>query len=170
MGLTMQDPREGARRVFVSMAAWLVVFCAFLTLMRIRAAYENPSNADYERIAEATDRAAPPGSTLLVCGEMPCMGIQFASTLPAANTYSALFQLRPPWVNSLMRPLSTIYDDYLAKPPAVMDIQKDWLPSILGHDKSSDIPNDAKLVRMLMYKYTYRPVGEVNGFVICLRQ
>ena len=169
MGLAMQDAVENARRVTLAVLAWLGAFSALFIPMRIIAANINSSQLRYERVAAATDKIAPANATLLVIGRLPCQAIQFASRLPAANTFSADFQFLPPWCDMLPKKLDTIFGEYLSNPPGVIDIDKAVLPRILANPEPKDLENNLMLARLLLAKYRYHPIAEQDEFEICVR-
>jgi hypothetical protein len=170
VGVAMLESPAGQGKINVAVAAWLLAFGIFWTVMRLMAVSLHPTELAYERIANVTDRTAPPGATLLVVGAPPCQAIQFASKLPAANTYFFDVQFTPPWCDMLPRSLTEIFTEYEANPPGVIDIEKNLLAQVQAKPPLANLPNNLALVKLLMDQYSYRVSGEQDGFAICVRQ
>jgi hypothetical protein len=170
MGIALQEAEPALRRfrrVFVGM---LVVLLWFYTLSWLNTSWISPSYLRYERVAQAADRLAPPGATLLVCGTFRSESIQFASHLPAANMFFAPFEFDPPRCDSLPRSFEEIRDDYLAHPPSVMVVEGLYLQMAKTAADPATLPNHLKLINSLLDTHVYRVAEQVEGFCILVRQ
>jgi hypothetical protein len=124
--------------------------------------------ADLLQVDAKIESLVPPNSTLLVIGDMDSCGLVYCSHLPAANTYSFVFQLEAPQGNILPKPIDGIFADYLKHPPDVIFITDDDYNQL--NDRSDDNPpNPTRLIRMLVDKYTYRTSSPVSGFHLLVR-
>jgi hypothetical protein len=167
VGLSMQALASESIRT--RWAIFAAIFAAGLgqTAIQFHKLSGQPPYWVFAQVAETTDQIAPPGSTLLVVAPMAGASIDFASTLPAANTYWVLFQLTPPWGDCLPVPPATIMDQYLQHPPDVIVIEKDFM-SILS--KPDGATNPEKLVYRLFHQNSYIQRGDTQGFAIFIRQ
>ena len=121
----------------------------------------------YREVAGAVDRIAPAGATLMVVGPLGSESIQFASRLPAANTFSTAFQLNPPPCTILPRPIEQIFDEYLQQPPTMIVIHRDQLAATTN---SPPPTNPQRLIKLLAVRYNYDPVATNREYIIEMRR
>jgi hypothetical protein len=129
-----------------------------------------PNHISLVQVAEAVDRLAPDGATLLVCGPLPSEAIQFASRLPAANRHCWTFQFQSPWKELLPKPWEEIRDEYLASPPAAIVIRGQGLREALAEPAPVPMDEYLQLVRLLLQRHRYRIMGVAEGYTILMRE
>jgi hypothetical protein len=162
---TFQINRAGVRWVGVAAIALLGILSA---ADRIRALENMQTYSMLETINGMIDKAAPPNSTLLVCGQSDSAGLVYMSHLPAANTFNFVMQFAEPWVDMLPKPVDAIFNDYLKHPPDVIFLSDDFYGEAV--DQSAATPsNPARLIRLLASRYWYRVATTAPGFRVLVR-
>jgi hypothetical protein len=146
----------------------IILISAIGGIDHLRAVAQTPTYAALLRLDELTERLAPPNATLLICGPMQAEPLVYISRLPAANTYSFVFQLLAPQGNILPKPANQIIDDYLQNPPGIMLVTGDYYAEA-GDDKVQTLSNPARLVRLLENRYSYHRITPVPGINFLIR-
>jgi hypothetical protein len=166
IGLSMQSAVMPSIRARRGICAAIIAVGLGQAAIQFHKLQDQPPYAAFKHAAELADQLAPPHATLLVVGAMGSQSINFASELPAANTYWVLFQLTPPWGDCLPVPPAKIIEQYLQHPPGVIVIEKDFL-SILSDPNGSSYPD--RLVYQLYHDNSYETRGDTEGFIILVR-
>jgi hypothetical protein len=168
IALSIESPAiawEGARWA----GAWAIILLgAFGGIDHLRNVAQRPTYFPLLILEHLTESVAPPDSTLLVVGPNQTAALVYISHLPAANTYSFMFQLVSPEGDILPKPLDLIFDDYLKNPPGIIFITDDYLTEATN-DKLEKRSNPARLVRQLAQRYRYTLITHHTGVNFLIR-
>ncbi|MBI2823984.1 MAG: hypothetical protein HYX69_04745 [Planctomycetia bacterium] len=170
IGLALERIARIDLRLTWSLAAALAVGSTVGAATRMYTAYADPTYLTFLKVAEAIDRMAPPDATLSVCGPEGWEAIQFASRLPAPNTFCMMFQLQPPWVDMLPKPIDAIFADYLAHPPDAIIIEQGVLDAAQARDGSPGEVAYVRLMRSLLDEHRFRRLPTAEGYAVLVRQ
>ncbi|MGA3066805.1 MAG: hypothetical protein ABSF29_08165 [Tepidisphaeraceae bacterium] len=160
------------RQSIGSLSAQWIAVSALLLLGIANVGYQfihvrqSMSTLFYQQVAARADQLAPPRSSMVVFGEMPCEAVTYFSHLAEANTFAFTFQYEWPYSVFLPKPLTTIFDEYLASPPGVIVVQQKLLqpPS-----DPSDRINSRKLLKLLFDAYSYHLGATLRDYSIYVR-
>lgn len=160
------DKVAGSLRVISFTAVTVGLLTAALTIERI---VESPSARWLDEVVDMVDQVGEPEDTLWVAGPKIGTYIQFTSSLEPSHTYSAAFQLDPPWNEMLPAPRRSIMADYLESPPDVLVVYDEVVRSVSTQKAvlaPDQIKSSRQLVGALLATNRYRNNGVVNGFVV----
>jgi hypothetical protein len=136
--------------------------------MRLPDVATDPRYKRLSYLQQYTDTLVPPGSTLLVCAPMTIEPLVYMSHLPAANTYSFVFQLLSPQGDILPKPMDQILDDYLSHPPDIILVSGNYLDEA-NNGAIASPSNPAILIRMLGEHYRYQAHMPAPGLIFLIR-
>jgi len=158
----------------IRVISFTVVAVGFLTAaLTISRIVESPSARWMDEVVDMVDSISEPEDKLWVAGPKIGTYIQFSSHLQPSHTYSASFQLDPPWNEILPAPRHRIMADYIESPPDVLVVYDEVVRSVSTEKPvlaPDQIQNSRQLVGALLTTNRYRNHGVVNGFVVFSRQ
>ncbi len=169
VGLGIQRVGNASRPMARMLALGLALALVPMAGLRADVARRSAIADGFYKVAEAADRAAPEGATLLVCGPAPAELIQFASRMPVAQPIWAASQMQPPALSRYPRAWSEIQEDYFSSPPGVLVVHENYLRAAVAARQVEQFPPSLQLVAMLIDRHRYNVVATVEGYVILVR-